>query len=199
MQNEFAAYTTSHTDNVVRVRAENISAIIASCYERIDELSSSPYHYCQKMPPWENDCPKAHAICDSVALGSFLKGLKGLNLWPVQPHSSDLYMSVNELKEQLMAIRISVHPAHKYCTIEDEIKKSIMNSEPDSDTLEDEHLKHFARFKNTIDPLENSSSRYESNVDDEEDEPDDGDDDDFKNEHTSIKEGQGPGRSRRNF
>ena len=189
---EFAAYTTSHTDNVVRVRVENISAIIASCYERINELSSSPDHYCQKKAPGKSEFSKAHAICDSVALGSFLKGLKGLNLWPVQPHPSDLYMSVNELKEQLMAIRISVHLAHQYCTTEDEIKNSIMNSEPDSDTLEDEHLKHFARFKNIIDPLENSSSRYESDVDDEddveEDEPDDGDDDDFENEHTSIEE-----------
>jgi len=155
------------------------------------------------MLPWENDFLKAHVICDSVALGSFLKGLKGLNLWPVQPHSSDLYMSVNELKEQLMAIRISVHPDHQYCTTEDQIKNSIMNSEPDNDTLEDEHLNHFARFKNTIDPLENSSSRYESDVDDEddveEDEPDDGDDDDFENEHISTEEGQGPRRSRRNF
>ena len=78
-----------------------------------------------------------------------------------------------------------------------------MNSEPDSDTLDDEHLKHFARFKNTIDPLENSLSRHESDVDDEddieEDETDDGDDDGFENEHTSIEEGQWPGRSRRNF
>lgn len=111
-------------------------------------------------------------------------------------------MSINELKEQLMAIRISVHLDHQYCTAEDEIKTRSWTPSQIAIPLEDEHLKHFARFKNTIDPLENSLSQHESDVDnedDEEDEPDDGDDDDFENKHTSIEEGQGPGRSRRNF
>ena len=82
-----------------------------------------------------------------------------------------------------------------------------MNSGPDSDTLEDEHLNHFAQFKNTIDPLVNSSSEDESDIDDEDDIEED-EIDDFENEyqalkneneHTPINEGRGLRRSRRNF
>ncbi|OCL11090.1 hypothetical protein AOQ84DRAFT_201610 [Glonium stellatum] len=98
-----------------------------------------------------------------MALGSFLRGLRPLGVWPVRPEPMAIHMSANELIHELSAIRVFVYPKHSevdsrshMCTTEDQL---LLNIHLDAigpcnpSTLLDEHKEHFSKCRTrSLDP-----------------------------------------------
>jgi hypothetical protein len=149
----------NYLENVFRIRNQVISGTITVCYDFIKDLSGRN-KYCRS----ETATPDEMIACDSVALGSFLRGLHPLGIWPVQPKPTAIHMSVNQLIHELSAIRVMVHPGHdrtegyfNTCSTEDTILAGIrlyatkicaVPFLPDEHPiLLDEHRVHFLQYR----------------------------------------------------
>lgn len=140
----------NYLENVFRVRNQIISGTITVCYDFIKDLSGRK-KYCDS----ETATPDDMIACDSVALGSFLRGLHPLGIWPVKPEPTAIHMSVNELIHELSAIRVLVHPGHDQtdgyfyaCSTEDTILTGIQLYAIlicEIPILLDEHREHFSQ------------------------------------------------------
>jgi len=142
--------TENYLENISRVRNQIISDTITVCYDFIKDLSGRK-KYCRSKTATPDDM----IACDSVALGSFLRGLHPLGIWPVQPEPTAIHMSVNELIHELSAIRVLVHPGHDRtdgyvytCSTEDTILTNIQLYTVlicKIPILLDEHREHFSQ------------------------------------------------------
>ena len=140
----------NYLENVFRIRNQIISHTITKCYDFIKDLSGR-----RKFCHLETATPDDMIACDSVALGSFLRGLHSLGIWPVQPEPTAIHMSVNELIHELSAIKILVHPGHDRtdgysdtCSTEDTILANIQLYAMlicEIPILLDEHQEHFSQ------------------------------------------------------
>ena len=140
----------NYLENVFRVRNRIISGTITICYDFIEDLSGRNKH-CRS----ETATPDEIIACDSVALGSFLRGLHPLGIWPVRPEPTAIHMSVNQLIHELSAIMVLVHPGHNQtdgyvytCSTEDTILTGIQLSAVilcKIPILLNEHGEHFSQ------------------------------------------------------
>jgi hypothetical protein len=147
----------NYLENVFRVRNQIISGTITVCYDFIKDLSGRK-KYCHS----ETATPDDRIAYDSMALGSFLRGLHPLGIWPVQPEPTAIHMSVNELIHELSAIRVLAHPGHDRtdghlytCSTEDTILTKIQLSAILTckiPILLDEHREHFSQCGFSLDP-----------------------------------------------
>ena len=88
------------SENLLQRRERTLEALLATCYEFVEDLSS--------------DEPKIYtcygsiteAPCASRALGSFIRGLRKLDIWPKRPTAQDMKLSVDDFRASLSAIEI---------------------------------------------------------------------------------------------
>jgi hypothetical protein len=93
--------TNISIESILQVRLDTIQRLLDIWYGYIDELLKGDSIFCKH----------GEAMCDNLAHGSLSKAMSNFDLYPVKT-ASEINISINELRENLVNIRANVLPSH---------------------------------------------------------------------------------------
>lgn len=83
--------------------------------------------------------------CDALVLGSLIKGLQSLKIWPVPVSPNDVHKSVKDVTKELRSLDcFALDDNHGYCLFTQRLDEQIRSIEEGSMPcgIDDYHLKH---------------------------------------------------------
>lgn len=96
----FQANSCRVIDSILDARSATLVALLDHCYAIVDHLAVGVRQRCTEFSNTEE--------CDALTLGSFMKGIGRMGLWP-RPHVSDILTSVAELSVKLKSLSLSTY------------------------------------------------------------------------------------------
>lgn len=142
--------TELYEESITHARSERLKNHLSLCNGLINMYASNPA---------TSRCTVGNTAdarnCDTIVLGSLIKGLKSIRLWPGPVTPAQIpFWNVNKLTDKLSRLTCVVYPggnfggkAHSQCRFTEILNPNIedLNAQVEPSGVLDSHLKHMKR------------------------------------------------------